>query len=104
VATAEEDRLTMKKLLLTGIAALSVLSASAAHARSYTAYHCGKHELQSLAAKYFIPPCSHKICDREGHVLDENNNVVDRWFRMKGEEAYYKGRKCRPWTEEEYGQ
>jgi hypothetical protein len=100
------------RLLLAGIAALSVLAASSAEARPWAAYHCGKDKIAWLPMKYFLhPDCGYALCDGKEHYFDmkkDPNNkrpLPSRWFRdfsEKGGDLFYKGKKCREFTEDDY--
>jgi hypothetical protein len=104
----------MKKLLLTSVAALSVLSASAAHARPWAAYHCGKDKIAWLPMKYFLPPgCGEAVCDGKDHYFDMKKDpdnkrpLPSRWFRdfrRTNGDLFYKGWECREFTDGEYEQ
>ena len=110
----------MKKLFLIGIAALSVLSASAAHARPWAAYHCGKYRIAELPPKYFWPTrekCSGSMrgsvvaCDGRAHYFRYEKRdyvsggpLVDRWVLRDKEDLLtsYKGKPCRQFDDKEY--
>lgn len=96
----------MKSLLL---AACITAIATAASARPWQAYHCGKVDLAYLPPKYFDPKrddCG--PCDGKGHFFDmkndpdEKNPLADRHFRWTKSDLLYKGKKCEPFTEDEY--
>jgi hypothetical protein len=60
----------MRKVLLTGVAALSVLTGPAA-ARPWAAFYCGKLQIAMLPPKYFNPAqqeCG--PCDNKQHYFD----------------------------------
>ena len=99
----------MKKTLLTGIAALFLATGTIAEAgRSYENYHCGKQVIERLFPKYFTPGrgyCFDGPCDGKEHYFvasDSFNLRVDRDIRTRGDVLFYKGRKCRAFTEDEY--
>ena len=99
----------MKKVLLTSIAAL-FLATGAAEARSFEDYHCGKHVIEYVFEKYFTPnqePCDGGPCDSKGHyfVIKPETDIhrrVDRAIRVRNDKTFYKGQKCREFTQDEY--
>jgi hypothetical protein len=101
-----------KRTLLTGIAVLFLATGTIAEAgRSYENYHCGKQVIEYVFQKYFAPErgdCVDGPCDGKGHYFvakrdgDSFNPRVDRDIRMRGDVLFYKGRKCRAFTEDEY--
>jgi hypothetical protein len=97
------------KLLLTSIAVL--LLATGAQARSFEDYHCGKQIIEYVFEKYFSPnrtDCVGAPCDGKGHYFifksdDDRGRRVDHAVRfLQNGTLYYKGRKCREFTEKEY--
>ena len=100
----------MKKTFLTGIAAL-LLATGTAHARSFADYHCGKYTIEEVFEKYFSTDrtdCDGGPCDGKEHYFvvtgDDsiNHRRVDSHVRWRNDVMFYKGRKCREFTEEEY--
>src|SRR6516162_10918919 len=100
----------MKKVLLTSIAAL-FLATGNAEARSFEDYHCGKHVIEYVFQKYFAPDrehCDGGPCDGKGHyfVVKPDGTVfnrrVDRAVRVRNDNTFYKGQKCREFTQDEY--
>jgi hypothetical protein len=100
----------IKQLLLTGITAL-LLATGAAHARPWSAYYCGKHEIADIPAKYFLPDRENCAapCDGKGHYFDmkkdpdQRHPLPDRLFRVGADGAlFYKGKRCRDFPEEYY--
>jgi hypothetical protein len=71
---------TMKKALLTGIAAL-LLATGTAYAMPYAAYRCGRHQIEMLPGKYHTTGngCT-KGCDGKSHYY-AGDNIVDRWIK-----------------------
>jgi hypothetical protein len=91
------------------IAVVLTLAASAAQARSFQNFYCGKRQIQPQAPKYFYPPhCYRSPCDRKEHcfVLKPDGDIgrilPNRAFRERDGALYYNGRKCREFTEDEY--
>jgi hypothetical protein len=88
----------MKKLLLTGIAALLLVTGTA-HAMPYEAFRCGKHQIEMIPEKYSTPregdpkyPCG--PCDSKTHYYYKNR-IVDRWIKETEREITFKGKQCR---------
>jgi len=89
-----------------------MLSASAAQARPWAAYHCGKDKIAMLPPKYFWrtnPDCK-GLCDSKPHYFrfdamsddKDRGPRVDRWIRDTERGLFYKGRKCREFADDEY--
>ena len=75
-------------------------AATAAHARPFEAYECGKYEVQYLPGKYFAPgpECHEERCDHRDHYVvkkAEKQHIIDREIKQKGDDLFYKRRKCR---------
>ena len=98
------------------IAALFFLATgTAAEARNFEDNHCGKLVIEYVFPKYFTPshnPCDGGPCDSKGHyfVADDdymsstNFRRVDRNIRVRKSKIFYKGQKCREFTNEEYNE
>ena len=97
----------MKSLLLAiCIAAL----ATQASARPWAAFYCGKLQVALLPSKYFDP--SRELCDPcdgKEHYFDMKNDpdnerpLPNRLFRTNNDgDLFYKGKKCRDFTEKDY--
>ena len=58
--------------------------------------------------KYFYPGCVHGPCDSKEHYFDMEKDpdnkhpLPNRWFKNKDGDLFYKGRKCRDFTDDEY--
>ena len=100
----------MKKLLLIGVAALSVLTGPAV-ARPWAAFYCGKLQVALLPSKYFDPNrgvCD-PLCDGKDHYFDMKKDpdkkrpLSNRLFRTNDDgDLLYRGKKCREFTEKDY--
>jgi hypothetical protein len=100
-----------KRAFITGIAVL-FLATGTAHARSFEDYRCGKQTIELLFQKYFSTErtdCDGGPCDGKAHyfvVIKDHYSAhrVDRHVRWRNGMMFYKGRKCREFTEDEYNQ
>jgi hypothetical protein len=85
----------MKKLLLTGIAAL-LLATGTAHAMPYEAYRCGRHQINMIPGKYHtIGNGCTKGCDGKSHYYAAGDSPVDRWIKETANGITFKGKQCR---------
>jgi hypothetical protein len=101
----------MKAAIIVGCVLL--LATGTAHARSFETYDCGKVWIEEAFPKYFSPVpgrrCDGGPCDGKAHYFDADDVAsgydrrrVDRYVRFRGDVLFYKGRKCRKLTDEEY--
>jgi hypothetical protein len=97
-------------VLLTSVAAL-FLATGTAHARSYEAYHCGKLDIELVFEKYFSinrTDCTGGPCDGKEHYFIVKpaklylKGRVDSAVHVRNGVTFYRGRKCREFTQEEY--
>jgi len=102
--------------IIAGCVMLSVLCAApGAHARLWEALHCGKYDIAMIPGKYHIPRengggCDPtypgNLCDSKAHYYDykTQSHRLDRWVVLdkQGYETFT-GRRCRSFSEEEYG-
>ena len=97
----------MKAFLLAVCLAAIATSASA---RPWAAFYCGNLQVALIPSKYFAPGregCS--PCDGKTHYFDMKKDpdrkrpLSDRLFRTNDDgDLFYKGDKCREFTEKDY--
>src|SRR4051812_8437595 len=101
----------MRTLIATATAAVALALATPVYARPWAAFYCGELQIALIPEKYFDPGrgCTGRLCDGKEHFFDMKKDpqnkrpLSDRLFRDDGNGTlFYKGKKCRDFTEEDY--
>jgi hypothetical protein len=102
----------MKRTTIVIAACLAL--ATPASARPWAAFYCGRLQVTLTPSKYFDPnrvgvEACERPCDGKAHYFDMKKDpdakrpLSNRLFRTNDNgDLFYKGKKCREFTEEEY--
>jgi hypothetical protein len=101
------QRLRIMKAFLLAVCLAAI--ATSASARPWAAFYCGKLQVALIPSKYFDPSreaCD--PCDGKTHYFvmkkdpDRKRPLSNRLFRNSDDSLFYKGNKCREFTEKDY--